>query len=55
MMNIETVFLRSNKMARAKYLNPEQETGTLCHMKPPYISMCLLNWKIIFRDTMFAI
>ena len=35
-----------------KYLNPEQQTGTLCHkMKPPYITMCLLKWKIIFKDT----
>ena len=60
-MNIETVLTRS-KMVRAKYfwpslictkyLNPEQQTGTLCHkMKPPYITMYLLNWKIIFKDT----
>ena len=59
-MNFETVFTRS-KMVRGKcfwpsfiwpkYLNPEQQTGTLCHkMKPPYITMCLLNWKIIFKD-----
>ena len=33
-----------------KYLNPEHQTGTLCHkMKPPYITMYLLNWKIIFK------
>ena len=35
-----------------KYLNPEQQAGTLCHkMKPLYITMCLINWKIIFKDT----
>ena len=35
-----------------KYLNPEQQAGTLCQkMKPPHITMCLLNWKIIFKDT----
>ena len=54
-MNIETVFTRSKivsekywefltKSYLPKYLNPEQETGTLCHkMKCPYITMCLLN------------
>ena len=60
-MNIETVFARSKivsekywefltKSYLPKYLNPEQQTGTLCHkMKCPYITMCLLNWKAIFK------
>ena len=62
LMNIETVFTRS-KMVRAKYLIfmtksyltrifKSTATGTLCHkMKSPYITMCLLNWKISLKDT----
>ena len=54
-MNTETVFTRSKmvkekywefliKSYLTKYLNPEQQTGSLCHeMKPPYITICLLN------------
>ena len=61
-MNIETIFTRSKivrqnigifwpSLIRPKYLNPEQQTGTLRHkMKPPSITNCILNWKIIFKD-----
>ena len=39
-----------------KHLNPEQQTCSLCHkMKPPYITMFFLNWKIIFKDTIYLL
>ena len=61
--NIETVFARP-KMVRAdidnvspnliwpQYLNPEQHADRLCHkMKLLYKTMQLLNWNMIYKDT----
>ena len=63
-MNIETVFTRS-KLVRAKYfwpsltwpkyLNPDKQTGTLCHkMKPPYITSAFWTEKS-FSDILFVL
>ena len=61
-MSTETAFTRSKMIRtkyweflptpyRPKYLTSEQQTGTLCRkMRPPYTTMCLLNWKVIFKD-----
>ena len=39
-----------------KQLNPEQQTCTLCHkMKPPYITMFFLSWKINFKGTIYLL
>ena len=62
-MNIETVFTRwkcseqsiSNFLSYLiwlNYLNAEQQTDTLCDkINHSCVTMCFLNWKIFFKDT----